>query len=233
MTLSRRGWFIPAPAFFEYDSIMMRPKRFVFVAPLVILSLASCFRTVAWGTEEVRVPRCQIEPTAFDGGEVFAGQTVRCTFPVKNTGQGVLKIAVRPSCGCTVARFDEVIQPGGEGKIDVQWKLTSARDGRSAKSISVTTNDPQHPLIKLTVQATVASTVRVLTGNENPIIPSSAGPTTHELVVETRGAPPLEISGASVNASYASVVVHPPELREDKTNVQKLTLTIDSSASMQ
>jgi len=176
------------------------------------------------------VPSCLIEPTVFDGGEVFSGQTVRCTFPVKNTGQSELKIAVRPSCGCTVAQFDEVIAPGGEGKIDVTWTLTATRDGRSKKSISVTTNDPENPLIKLTVQATVTATIRAMSGTEDPIQLRNGEPTIHEIMVETRGAPPLEISGASVNASYATVAVHPPEVRGDKTNVQKLTLTIDSSA---
>jgi hypothetical protein len=37
-----------------------------------------------WGTQEVSVPSCQFEPTLFTSGEVFSGQTVRSTFPVKN-----------------------------------------------------------------------------------------------------------------------------------------------------
>jgi len=48
----------------------------------------------------------------------------------------------------------EQIPPGGEGKIDVTFKVGS-RAGKQQKSISVATNDPEHKNIQLTVSADV------------------------------------------------------------------------------
>ena len=65
------------------------------------------------------IPLVAVEPT-FDLGTLVKGDTVVHSFVLKNTGTEPLTIAlVAPSCGCTVAEFDKIIPPGGEGKVRV------------------------------------------------------------------------------------------------------------------
>lgn len=69
-------------------------------------------------------------------------------------------LKVRPSCGCTAAKYDSrTIQPGDSAFIDVDFN-PAARYGRQNKSIYVTTTSGR---FTLSVQATVAaadSTIR-------------------------------------------------------------------------
>ena len=60
---------------------------------------------------------------------------------------------VKPGCGCTVAKFDKIIAPGAEGKIELV--LDGERvHGAFAKTAVVKTNDPEHPELTLTIAGT-------------------------------------------------------------------------------
>src|SRR5262245_30264099 len=59
-------------------------------------------------------PRMEITATQQDGGVVEQGTLVQFQFPLRNRGQADLEIReVRTSCGCSVARWDRVVKPGG------------------------------------------------------------------------------------------------------------------------
>lgn len=103
------------------------------------------------------VPKIQFAELKHDFGAVNQNSELRHTFTFKNVGTGVLIIdKVKTSCGCTAALVsDKEVPPGGEGKIDVVFKTGSGYGGRSEKTITVTSNDPEHPSTTLTVSAEV------------------------------------------------------------------------------
>ena len=77
------------------------------------------------------------------GVQVVSGDTVQVSFPLSNNGDGDLTIVkVVPDCGCAAAYFDQVIAPGGRGRIDLVID-TAGLSGRIRKRAMVRTNDPQ------------------------------------------------------------------------------------------
>lgn len=83
-----------------------------------------------------------------DMGKVKQGDTVFCTFLVENRGKADLLIkGVSPSCGCTVAQYDQKpIPPKGSGKISLIF-ATNNRQGKVTKSATVYSN--AHPETKV------------------------------------------------------------------------------------
>lgn len=107
-------------------------------------------------------PKMEIAPETKDAGTVAKGQVVEAVFTVKNTGGADLVISdARPSCGCTVASFDKVIKPGGEGKIQSSVD-TKSFSGPISKSVLVVSNDPDRPQMNLFIKALVKPYVDVL-----------------------------------------------------------------------
>ncbi len=68
-----------------------------------------------------------------------------CEFSFKNTGTvPVVILDVRPSCKCiSVEYFQEVVPPGGYGKITVTFDGSGSQSGYFDKSVRVRINSPQ------------------------------------------------------------------------------------------
>ena len=140
-----------------------------------------------------QTPRAVPVEPVFDAGVVVRGDQIEHTFAIKNEGQAPLTIRrVDPSCGCTVAKFDETIAPGERGRIHTVID-TRTFGGPIAKSVTVYTNDASSPEIRLVVKANVRKVVeakpvyaRFLT-----VVGEERKPSEH-LVWSTQG-PALEI----------------------------------------
>ena len=103
-----------------------------------------------------------IPERAFDFKAVEEGATVEHAFQVLNKGDKVLQITkVKTSIGCTVARFDRSIPPGGEGSITLQLNLEGyhGTNGTMSKRAVVYSNDPKQPRVTLTVYVRVKVTI--------------------------------------------------------------------------
>jgi len=121
------------------------------VAVLLVAGLPVVAQEAADPSSETG-PRAVIEAPLADVGEVSRGERVTHDFIISNEGDAPLEITeVRPSCGCTVAEYDEVIPPGETGKIHAELD-TSGVSGAAAKGITVFTNDPDKPRLQLTLR---------------------------------------------------------------------------------
>jgi len=121
-------------------------------AGLVVLLVAT-----AGGVDDLQ-PRLALEQGIFDFGTVERGVPVDHTFHLPNRGSAELRVDhVKSSCGCTVAVVSErEIPPGGEARVSVT--LDTARlGGRTTKTVSVYTNDPDSPVVPLTLTGQVAA----------------------------------------------------------------------------
>jgi len=98
----------------------------------------------------------KFKSTRVDFGEVESGKSVDISFEFENTGTDMLVIKnVIPSCGCTTAALTKKeFQPGEKGTIASKFN-TGGYNGKVIKTITVTSNDPQTPEIRLTISGTV------------------------------------------------------------------------------
>lgn len=95
---------------------------------------------------------------------VAKGESIKHVFEIRNEGDAPLEITnVKPACGCTVARFDKVIAPGGVGKVHAVLD-TSDFAGPISKSIAVFTNDKENPKLQLVMKAKVKPYIGVTPG---------------------------------------------------------------------
>lgn len=106
------------------------------------------------------------EPT-WEFGTVAEGDVVRHVFPIRNTGDAVLKIeSARGSCGCTATVLSaHEIPPGAEGRIEVAVN-TQGRRGALDQSVVVASNDPKNPRLTLKV----VGRVEVIAGFSPPYL---------------------------------------------------------------
>ena len=107
-------------------------------------------------------PKIEVIPETKDAGTVAKGHVIETTFLIKNSGGSDLVISdARPGCGCTVASFDKVIKPGGEGKVQTSVD-TKSFSGPISKSVLLVSNDPERGQINLFIKATVKPYVDIL-----------------------------------------------------------------------
>ena len=122
------------------------------------------FLVSAFFSHSFSAPQIQFDTTTFDCGTVIEGKTDKldATFVVKNTGDAPLRLEkVRPGCGCTVVKYDSLIEPGKSAKIESQVRIRGYHPGSLAKSITVTSNASNEPITRLTIKATIRGLVDV------------------------------------------------------------------------
>ena len=101
-------------------------------------------------------PKLLVQPTSHDFGEITMGDIVTHVFILTNNGGDLLIIEkVQATCGCTVAEPEKTeLAPGESTNLEVIFN-SAHRNGPQKKSITVTSNDPVNPMVKLTITATV------------------------------------------------------------------------------
>jgi hypothetical protein len=107
-------------------------------------------------------PKVRFVDPRYDFGDVEAGDEIEHTFPFENAGDAPLLLnRVSGGCGCTEARVsDQEIPPGRAGEIRATLR-TQGLHGTVEKGLILETNDPQNPLVRLTISGRVVSEVTV------------------------------------------------------------------------
>lgn len=122
---------------------------------VVIVAMASL--VMAQGS-----PKLVVDEKVIDLGEVSQGVVKDVEFELRNEGASLLTVkSVRPTCGCTVAEFDQEIPADGTGKIRAKLD-TAGFKGAISKSILVMTDDPEIPTMTLAIKAVVQPFIDVL-----------------------------------------------------------------------
>ena len=135
-----------------------RPARIAAVAGALVLALAAVV---------VAGPRLGVETPVADFGSVEQGTPVSHVFSLRNTGDAVLHISqVKSSCGCTAAVVSASdVPPGDEARVLASLD-TGRIVGRTAKVLSVYSDDPQVPVAALTLTGEVLADLAV---SPNPV----------------------------------------------------------------
>lgn len=100
--------------------------------------------------------------TSHDFGSMQQGSIKSHSFVFRNIGKGPLKLDVAgSSCRCTIGKLDNpTLAPGEETRVTLEWKATGVIDAFS-QTATITTSDPEHRKVILSVKGNVARTVLV------------------------------------------------------------------------
>ncbi len=106
-------------------------------------------------------PVADISPLSVDFGDLAPGEVREVRFEVRNRGGSTLILQeVDPVCACTVASYDEAIEPGGTGEIHAKLD-TRGLSGHLRRGLTVVTNDPTNRMLFLELLANVVPGVDV------------------------------------------------------------------------
>jgi hypothetical protein len=123
--------------------------------PFLVVLLLAPLGLLGQGTG----PRIQFESTDMDICAVYDSEVAKFRFVFWNAGDADLVLStVKTSTGAAVAEWPkEPIRPGGSGEIKVQLDCRSKR-GEQRKNVTITSNDPQQPVLSLTYRCHVLET---------------------------------------------------------------------------
>ena len=139
-----------------------------------VAAALACLATISSGRAEPAGqpaaqtgPRIEFPEPKHDFGSVPKGESVHHVFTVKNAGDAPLEIReVRPACGCTTTgEWTRVIAAGTSGTIPIQL-ATAQFTGPVHKTITITSNDPAHPLTVLEITASIWTPIQI----SNPVV---------------------------------------------------------------
>jgi hypothetical protein len=134
----------------------------VLVAPVLIAGPQSPSPAApATAAPPVSAPRIAVEPPSFDFGKVLPEKALSREFAIRNFGKQDLVVDnVSTSCGCTVTDppppVKMVLKPGASQPLRVTL-TTPANPGRISKSVLVKSNDPDHAVFEIKLQAMVVA----------------------------------------------------------------------------
>ncbi|MBI1825538.1 MAG: redoxin domain-containing protein [Planctomycetes bacterium] len=145
---------------------------------------------------EVKGPHPVITPdeTTHDFGPSWMGPPLKHSFKIKNTGDAVLEVTkVHPSCGCTIAgEYPHKLDPGQEGEFPFSL-MSNKLHGAFEKSITVTSNDPVTPEVRLKLRGEVKRYVDVTPQAANFGKVLTTEPETRDLIVTNNTDKNLEL----------------------------------------
>jgi hypothetical protein len=153
-------------------------------------------------------PMIELRETSKDGGVVEEGTVVPFQFEVANRGQADLEVTqVKPSCGCTITKWDRVIKPGAQGTIEAQMNTLYFR-GSVTKHLTIFSNDPARPQVELAISARLLPLVKVSPGLAARLAVGDK-PATQEFTLERNGGRPMKIVQVIPNANFVNAETTP------------------------
>jgi len=117
---------------------------------VVVTVLLCLISSLISSADENPIPRLLVDTYRFEFGEVEEGIELKHTFKLTNGGTGLLLLnGAHSSCGCTVPKLTvNKLKPGESTDLLVVVD-TAMKQGRLIKTVSVLSNDPSSPNLKL------------------------------------------------------------------------------------
>jgi len=174
-------------------------------------------------------PNLVVKQPIFDFGEVSQGQTVRHSFSFNNDGDESLLIEkVRSSCGCTAALISaKTLAPGEGGEVQATFDSTRFR-GAVTKTISLYSNDPRQPVMKLYVKGKVQEVLSVVPAQLNLGQVSSGKTTVVQVTLQNHGDAPLNLDKVQTSSPFLVAKLPAGTLAAGKSTVIDIQLTPNS-----
>ncbi|MEK6798782.1 MAG: redoxin domain-containing protein [Planctomycetota bacterium] len=140
-------------------------------------------------------PIVKVNSDTHDFGSVWVGPDLNHTYKLTNDGDAPLLIdKVKPSCGCTVAGpYPKQIAPGESGDFPFAMKSDKLR-GTFQKNITIESNDPINPRLRLTLRGEVKRFVDITPASASFGRITEQEPQTRELTIINNTETPVQLT---------------------------------------
>jgi hypothetical protein len=171
-------------------------------------------------------PKLVVEQPTFDFEEVLQGQTVQHTFHFSNDGNEPLQIKkVKSSCGCTAALLSaKTLAPREKGKVQVKFDSTRFR-GAVTKTISLYSNDPVQPVMKLYIKGNVRIPLSIVPSRINLGQVATGETATTKLTLENHGDADLRLDEIRTSSPDLALVLPVETLPAGQSAIIDVQLT--------
>jgi hypothetical protein len=174
--------------------------RSLFIIIAILIPVTSIINEAQARQEEQKAgPQAVFVETIHDAGTVEAGTDLTHTFKIKNVGKADLLIEqVKPTCGCILTEFTEIIPPGQEGQVILSTKTPILRSTVQATAW-IYTNDPAHKAVLLGVKAITHPLIEVLPAPSLSMQVKKGEAAVGTLTLVNRDTSPLKIEALELN----------------------------------
>ncbi len=172
-------------------------------------------------------PKIQFDQMVYDFGKTSQVQNVTGSFKFKNVGDGILKIEVpKPSCGCTIASLKpDTLKAGETGELAFSLNLGQTK-ALFEKQIAVASNDPETPVVTLTIKADYTPLYNVTPTTVAPQLSAGSKPTNFVVTVARGDGKALKIQRLEASQPWIKAKVVPG----GKTNAASAQVSIEVKA---
>ncbi len=220
------------------ERMVARPNRWTaLAAACVAMGLAPRGLVGAAHSAEARIT---VKERTVDLGRLKEGNKGTAKFLLENHGDAVLHIErVFATCGCTVPKKlspeDARVQPGESLEIEAVFD-TKGRRGRQRKTVTVLSNDPAEPELKLFLTAEVVALFEVLV-KDRPSLRMAfgkhkPGDAVEEVIDLLPTEPGSTLSLVSLDIRHAALTYETEATTRDDREGVRVKLAIDPDASV-
>jgi hypothetical protein len=129
-----------------------------------------------------------------------------------------------------VTEFDEVIPPGGTGKVTASVTSGRFRQGPLVEDVTVKTNDPSHPKVVLQIRAQFLSAIEVWPSNRLFFRGRIAELKPSEVTVSSTDGKPFDILGMTAHP-FLTVAIRPADGTDPKGSDDGVARPLASGSS--
>jgi len=158
-------------------------------------------------------PKIKFDRTVYDFGVTSQVEDLDGVFRYENVGSAELKVE-QPAMGTSPVKTIK-LQPGEKGFLPFQLSLGPAR-GHFEKHITIRTNDPENPIVTLTIEGEIK---RVIDADPNQVNLDNfvVGSRTNFVVkIKRTDGEPLIISKVEPSARFIRITIAPVEYAKDR-----------------
>lgn len=181
----------------------------------------------------------RLQATKVDGGEAVQGQVVPLTLQVANLGNSTLRLRLQPDCGCFLLNPDQTV-PANGGTALLKFAVdTTEFVGPLSKQILLYSNDPDQPIVHVTVELLAKPLYRFLPAAGRVALAGPNGGMVTTYFIPSAGSN-LDIENAEVEGLPADVTVTPwegmladPEMGEGEQMRKGYKIVVDYEGGIQ
>lgn len=189
---------------------LQRYGRMMVCAGLAVMFLAAAAQAA---------PKLEVDTNAIDLGKLEQGAQATGVFKLTNSGDEVLEIEkISTSCHCTAAG-DHVkqIEPGQTVELPVKYN-SAGHHGKRTNRITIKSNDPDRPVLQLSMTADVATLVEVKPRSHIAFSEAGLGQRIDEAIylVPSESGADIEVQDVSMNSEAVQLIHEKAEYEGQK-----------------
>ena len=200
----------------------MKVKVFAVVGIVGICGLAARAEEAAKeSAKPAGGPKIQLDRVVYDFGSTSMVQQLAGTFIISNVGDAELVLQKpQPTCGCTVpALKTDKLAPGEKTELNFTLNVGTPR-GHVEKHITLPSNDPSEPNIRLTLKADIVPTFDVTPQGVNLGNLSQGTITNVEVEVKRVDGKPVNLTRVETTQSFVRAKLESVEGSKDSVRLR-------------